>query len=231
MKALASLYISEALSESSGIEVLPLTPCEALDTPVNTHADMLTFVLENKIFTYGSYYSQNKQIFDAARSDGYEIIAVSRECSKKYPNDIMLNALVMGKTLYANLKHIAKEIINIATELGYTLINVKQGYSACSTLALDADNAITADKGMYRALCESGKKAVLISEKGIKLDGYNCGFIGGASCVIGKNVYFYGEIQNHPDYEKIHKKLVELSMNEISILAADVVDFGGARLF
>ena len=230
MKIFASHLVSNDLEIGSGVEVLPLLPYSKLDTFVATHADMLISVIDNKIFCYGEYYNNNKEIFDEASELGYDVIKVSKECSEKYPNDIGLNVLIMGKHIFASLKNTATEILEYAKEKGYILVNVNQGYSGCSTLALTENDAITADKGIYDAIISSGKNATLISDKGIKLEGYNCGFIGGASCVINNCVYFFGNIKNHPDYSKIHEKIQSLNMHEKSISCGDVCDFGGAKV-
>lgn len=229
-KAFVSYNIASDILDNCGIEPLVLLPYEALDAPVNSHADMLVFVIENKIFCYKSYYEQNKAIFEEAGKMNYEIIQISKLCKKDYPNDISLNALIMGKTIFANLKHTAVEILEYANKNNYKLVNVNQGYCACATLALDENNAITADKSIYKALLKEGKRVELISPNGIDLQGYNCGFIGGASFVADKNVYFFGDIKAHPDYEKIHKKIKACGMKEFSISQGDVFDFGGIKL-
>ena len=230
MKLFVSDSVSELIKGAIDISPLPLKPYDCLDAPVSSHADMLVFVLENRIFCYADYYLVNKDIFDIAENEGYKIVPVSKKCQKNYPYDISLNALVMGKVIFANLKYIAKEIINYAQEEGFSFVNVKQGYSACSTLVLDDNNAITADKGMYNAISLAGKNATLISKEGIILNGYDHGFIGGASFVIGDTVFFFGDIKTHPDYQMIHSKINELDMKEFCILRGDVFDFGGGKI-
>ena len=160
---------------------------------------------------------------------GYEIVKISSPTSAKYPSDIALNALKIGNLICGKLKYVAKEIIEYAKALGFQLIDVKQGYSACSTLVLDDDTVVTADKSIYNALAKAGKRVVLISQGDIKLDGYDYGFIGGASCVIDDTVYFFGDIKKHKDYEKIYSEIARLKMKEKSISCEDVFDFGGAR--
>ncbi len=231
MKLFASALVSNTLAKSCGCEVLSLPTYDKLDNPVSTHADMLVFSLGKRIFCYEDYYDNNKKIFDVAENDGYEIIKIPPIASSKYPNDIALNVLKIGNAVCANLKYTAKEILDYASELGYELIDVKQGYSACSTLVLDDNNAITADKSIFDALSKAGKQVALISEGGIKLEGYSYGFIGGASCVIGDNIYFFGDIKKHQNYDEIHTKIISCKKREIIISCGDVFDFGGARLF
>ena len=231
MKLFASCHIAKVLQNVCGVDVLPLSPYKKLDTPVNTHADMLVFVLDKRVFCYEDYYTINKDIFNVAEKDGYKIVKISPPPSAKYPNDISLNVLKMGNLICGNLKYVAKDIINYALERGYSLIDVKQGYSACSTLVLDENIAITADKSIFNALSRAGKSITLVDEGCIRLDGYNYGFIGGASCVVGDSVCFFGDIKNHKNYDKIHAKILESKKREISISCGDVFDFGGARGF
>lgn len=229
MKAFVSSQISSAVKRACGIDVLPLEPYDKLDLPVASHADMLVFAFEGAVFCYNDYYLNNKSIFDEAEKCGYKIIRVKSECDRKYPNDISLNVLKIGDALIGNLKHTAPEILRLAEEKCYKLINVKQGYSACATLVLNDKNAITADPSIYNALKLLGVDVLLINPNGIDLEGYNCGFIGGASFVFENTVYFFGDIKSHPSYNEIHDKIVAVGMTEKTILSRYVYDFGGIR--
>lgn len=229
-KAFVSCDVARVLEKHRLVQPLSLMPYSSLDTPVNSHADMLVFIMERKIFTYKDYYEQNKAVFDEAIKEGYELVLVSKICDREYPNDIALNALRVGKSLFANLKHTALEILEYAGECGYSLINVKQGYTACSTLVLNESTIITADKSIYEASLRNGIDALLIENGGITLEGYDYGFIGGASLVIDKNVYFLGEIKNHPSYEQIKDKIKSVGMEIFEIMSGNVCDFGGIRL-
>lgn len=230
MKIFVSNLIAAELSKEISIEVLPLKSYRFLDFPVNTHADMLVFVIDKTIFCYEDYYLENRKIFNVAENEGYEIVFVSKRCGKNYPDDVGLNIFRMGRVLFANLSYIANEIVEYANENGYALVNTNQGYAACSTLVLNDENAITADKSIYKAIKSQGKNVTLISPNGIQLDGYNCGFIGGASCVIDKTVYFFGNIKNHPSYDIICGIIIDLGMAFKIISSLDVYDFGGIRL-
>ena len=106
------------------------------------------------------------------------------------------------------------------------IIDVPQGYTKCNTLIVDEYSIITSDVGIYNSCyglpdltgseaapedcksCISGSSApqpeVLLIEKGhIKLQGFDYGFIGGASGRIGDTIIFNGDITQHPDYERI----------------------------
>ena len=77
---------------------------------------------------------------------------------------------------------------------------------------------ITSDEGLFKVYKSNGIDTILVTKNGINLPEYDCGFIGGASAVLGDFVCFFGAVSAHPDYEKIAdfvskhgKKIVELS--------------------
>ena len=229
MTAVLSKLVSEKFNKVTGIEVLPLEAFCNLDAPVSSHADMLLCVIEKNVFCYEKYCLENARIFDKISSLGYNVIKVKKPCAKEYPGDIALNVLIMGKTLFCNIKNTAVEIINFAKSNGYKIVNVKQGYSACSTLILDERHAISADPSIISAIKREGKKVLESSPEGISLDGYGCGFIGGASGVSGKKVYFFGDYKSHPSHAEIDAFLNKNGFEPIKILDTKLCDFGGIK--
>ncbi len=217
-------------AKKTKIEVLPLAAYNKLDVPVASHADMLLCVIDKNIFCYDEYYCENIELFKKIENS-YNIIRIKKQCAKKYPNDVSLNVLVIGNTIFTKTSSTAKEIIDYATTNGYKIVDVKQGYSACSTLVINNTTAITTDSGIHKALINEGYKALLVTSNCIELKGYNCGFIGGAGGVIGKTVYFFGDISLHPDYQKISSLLLEEKYEICSILSGGVYDFGGIKCF
>ncbi|MBQ8145229.1 MAG: hypothetical protein IJ039_00445 [Clostridia bacterium] len=229
MKALISSEIANEFELKTGIKVIPLPSYYKLDTPVSSHADMLFCILDNTIFCYEDYVKCN-HIFDILKDLDYNVCFVSAACKKEYPYDVSLNALVMGKTIFCNKKYVAKEILEYADAHGYMVQNVKQGYSACSTLVLDENDAITSDASVFNAMRKIGKNVLLIDNSNIELKGYNCGFIGGATGVCGNKIYIFGELNKLVDYKKIKSLISSLNFNVVQISLGGVFDFGGIKL-
>ena len=229
MKALVSRDIAKELLDAIGIEVIPLVPYGRLDVPVASHADMLFSVVDNKIFCYEEYVKENN-LLDALASSGKELVFVSCGCDSEYPKDVSLNVLWIGKALICKVKSTAKEILDYAKENGYVIVDVKQGYTACSTLVLNENCAITTDKTIFNALEKIGKEALLIPTDGITLKGYNCGFIGGATGVFDNTVVVFGQIDTLGNYSEILHFLERENLSTKCILAGGVYDFGGFKL-
>ena len=119
-----------------------------------------------------------------------------------YPGCAAYNALVLGKYFVHRLYTTAPCLIKAAKECGLELINVKQGYAKCACVIVDENSIITADRGIARAL--EGKADVLLIESGyVKLEGYEYGFLGGASGIINGTLLFCGDLRRHPDFERI----------------------------
>ena len=221
---IANHKIADILSKTINIEAIALPPYSKLDTPVNAHADMLVSVLEDKIFMYKDYYLKNREALN--KIDKNKLTLTEHNCSKEYPGDVALNALIIGKKMFCNIKHIAKELLDYATICNYKIIDVKQGYSCCSTLAIDENHAITSDKGMYNALKKENVETLLIDNENITLDGYNCGFIGGSGGIISNKVLFFGDIRTLDDYAKIKDFIGNLNKDILTIFPGGVSDFG-----
>ena len=228
MKALINESIAELFESKTGMPVIPLKPYNKLDLPVSAHADMLFCVLGDKIFCYEDYVLENN-LLDELTGSGKSVVFVEKECNPKYPGDVGLNVLIMGKSIFCNIKHTAKEILEYAKECNYEIYDVKQGYSSCSTLVLDANYAVTSDASIYKAIVQAGKKALVINNNNIKLDGYECGFIGGGSGILGKDVFVFGDITTLQNGENIYEFIHNLGFNILHVLSGEVYDFGGIK--
>lgn len=119
-----------------------------------------------------------------------------------YPKDIIYNAACVGNCFIHNLKYTDDVLLQEAKSKGYTLINVKQGYSKCNILPIGKNGLITSDEGIAKA-CKDHLDVLLIESGHILLPQMNYGFIGGCSGQIYDTVVFNGDLSAHPDFDKI----------------------------
>lgn len=229
MIILASELVSKELSLLLNMNVLPIRHFDDLDEPVSTHADMLLFVIDKTVFCYKRFYDTNKELFQQLENIGYSIICIEKRCRKKYPDDVALNVLAIGKKIFCKIDSVAEEIVNYANKHNFEIINVNQGYSACSTLALNERAAITSDVGIKKALEKEGIRVLLVDNENIKLPGYNYGFIGGATGVICNEVIFFGNVKSLKNYEEITSFIKSQNMQYKEISLEGVYDFGGFK--
>ncbi len=198
----------------------------ALPRPVAAHADMQMLLIDDTlIITSDLYISLSSEL-----PDNIIIAFAENKHTDKYPGDVNLNALYTGDCLFANTNSLDPSVKKICSDKGINIINVKQGYSKCSTLLLGDNGLVTADKGIADAARQNGFGVLLISPGGIELTGYNYGFIGGASFYdhFNRTVYFFGDIKKHTDYAKIFE-FCALNNIEVNICDSSILtDIGGA---
>ena len=211
-----------------GFRVLKLSRDSRLGDAVCSHPDTVLFKCEDHIITTAEYCDDAAYFFSDLREYCPEVkISFSAdERGKEYPRDCVMNALVIGNKIFAKSDTLSDKIKEFAIERGMKICHTRQGYPACTTLAL-GDFAITADRGMAKALESEGIEVTLIREGGITLVGCEYGFIGGASGVCGDKVYFIGDIASHPDGEIICDVLRRRGFEPISLSTEPLTDCGG----
>lgn len=138
-----------------------------------------------------------------ANPDASIFIGDSNELGFKYPHNVKFNAVCLGDYFIHNLKYTAPQLLEAARNRGKQLIHVKQGYTKCNTVVVDDNAIITSDVGIIKALASTGITILPIQLGFVKLDGFSYGFIGGASGRVGNQIIFNGNLEQHPDWQKI----------------------------
>lgn len=213
--------------ENFGYTVMRVPSFGALSAPVSFHPDMLFSVLEDgSLLTDRNYFINNGLFFEELQKAGIKIVTSEKLLSAEYPSDILFDAIKTDKLLVGNLKYTAPELFSD----GVRTVNIKQGYALCSTLLME-NAAISADAGICKALGENGYTVLKISPGGIALNGYGCGFIGGASAVLNdcKTAVFFGNLSAHTDGEKIISFCREQGYTVYFDARFPLTDFGGAK--
>ena len=213
-----------------GFYVVTLPAEGGLASPISSHADMLLCVIDHYFFCSKNYYSKNKNLFSKIEDFGYSPILCDIERKKEYPFDIQLNQAVIGNYIIGKKDACAKEILNFASNNGYTYISVKQGYAKCSSLILNEKAIICADDRISSSALKLGIDILKIenSSENIILNGYNYGFIGGASAVYNNTVFFFGDVSKHKNYEIISAFCEKHDFHINSLTDAPLTDIGGA---
>lgn len=205
---------------SFGAETIEVIPMHGMDAPISRHADCAAFAVDGLIFA-------QEENADLLRSYGYNAVSVEGIASP-YPCDVKLNAKLFGKKIICNEKFISDSVREYAYKNGYTIINNRQGYSACSILKINDKAAITDDISTYNALVKADIDVLHISKGSVKLDGYDYGFIGGCGGMLDEDtVFFSGNIENHIDFREIIDFLNINGVKKIVSPTGELRDFGG----
>lgn len=209
------------------VELLPDNP--NVDEKLSGHADLSLFY-DGAGEIWAAEYLKDSKLIRKLSNMGFGIHFCAKPQGSVYPSDVQLNLRIAGSSFFYNP---ASADSTLAEHLMHTLykkpIPVKQGYTACSTLFVAESAIITADRGILAAGLANGFDVLFIKEGFIQLPGYGHGFIGGCAFAAGKGkIAFTGNLDAHPDKEKILAFLAKYSLEAVFLTDLPVFDIGGA---
>jgi len=211
-----------------GCYVIELMPDARLSEPIASHPDMILFHHKRTVITSSEYCERYPYVFeDISRLvPGLRLIFTEDAISSSYPSDARFNALALGRRLFCRKESISAAILDYAKSAELSVVPTKQGYPACTTLALSENAAISADRGMLHALRSEGVTAYEIENGDISLPPYEYGFIGGAAGLTDGKLLFIGDPEHHPSYKTIKQAADEEGLKIISLYDGELLDLG-----
>lgn len=193
--------------------------------------DMLLTKIGDDYISYADYCEEASYIFSdlslMLKGSGARFTFTADEVAPDYPRDVGLNALRMGNKLFCRVASASDTLLATAKKYALEIVDVKQGYPACTVLKLNDGAAITADRGMAAILEKHGTRVTLIEQGEISLPPHEYGFIGGAGEVDGDKLYFFGNPKTHRDGDKIISAAEAEGLTVVPLSAAPLSDRGG----
>lgn len=169
------------------IEPIKTIKCDDLHEPVSGHPDMVihpvdykTFIVAPNVYDYYRNVLENKSI---------KVIKGGKTLSRNYPEDIAYNVARIGRYAVHNTKHTDQVLKYYLEEAGIEFIHVNQGYSKCSTAAVNENKALTSDLTLHEKFKSYNIDCMYINPEIVYLKGYNHGFIGGCAGLISEKIF------------------------------------------
>ena len=211
------------------INIIKSFDLDYLYKPVNTHPDLqIHFVDKTTAVAAPVAYGYYK----AALPRHIELIKGEKNPGETYPHDCAYNIARVGNNVIGNMRYADGVLTEIYSRRGFCFIDVKQGYTKCNLCIIDENAAVTEDEGLYKRLSANGINVLKLQYGGVALKGFDYGFIGGASGLIGKNkIAFAGDIRRHSQYEDIKNFLALNKVDIISLLETKLQDCGSLMFF
>lgn len=205
-----------------GLTLLLTEPCADLQPSVCLHPDLLCHLLGgNRAVLYPYSYGLSESL----TALGFTLIPADTPLRPQYPFDVGLNAARVGDLLFCHPEYTDKTVLSGTTYR--QVIPVKQGYTKCSVLIVDERHLITADRGIAAAAQAAGLEVLLCSPGGVRLDGYDYGFIGGATVKLAPDtVYFTGKLSSHRDAAAIRDFLRNCGVQILEGPGDGLIDIG-----
>ena len=218
----------EKLSEYD-IDILPVPDNPYVDIRLSGHADLSVLhtggeKLVLAPFLKGSEFSQKLAEYGASA------YYADLEQRAEYPYDSQMNICLIGNKLICSKFYEKSNLVNFLT-IGRKLnvLSSRQGYVKCSMCVVNENAFITADPSLYRIGSSCGMDVLRIRPGYIKLDGFDYGFIGGASFKLSANqIAFTGHLNEHPDITSILDFLGLHNVDPVFLTEAPAFDIGSA---
>lgn len=209
-----------------GYSIITLPSYSRLGKGVDTHADLMLFPIDDRVFMYKELIEALPEICEELKKSGYTVVPVELPPSSDYPKDIALNCLKIGNHIICKKKHIAPEIEEYAQARGYIVSNTNQGYARCTACPIGEGALITADPSISKTAKDCGFDILQITEGSISLRCHSHGFIGGTCGIDGNKIFFAGSLSAHPDGEEIKKFCHSHNVTPISLSPSPLTDVG-----
>lgn len=213
--------------EARNVKVLWLPDNPYLDERLSGHTDLSAVITNSSELTLSGNYC-NSEIFDNIEALGYHTVFTENP-GMRYPDDARLNFYYDGIRLLYNPKTADSGIISrIHTD---TKLTVKQGYTKCSVCAVASNAFISGDKIISEKLLNEGSDVLYIKEPFVRLNGFDYGFIGGATFKLSKDeLAFTGVINDTEIRKSIETFLDKHNIEPVYLTTEEVFDIGSAVL-
>jgi len=207
---------------SRGYNLLICPPSNLLYEAVCGHPDMLMHITGNNIIVHKD---MNREFINTITLHNYKIHKSNSTLQIKYPNNICLNALTLDNIFVHSVNFTDTNLLSLTKDK--KVINVKQGYTKCSTCIVNNNAIITSDVSIAKALSLEKIDVLLIPPGDILLPGLNYGFIGGATGLIEDRVLaFYGSLDYYLYGKEILKFLNKHKVTPMFLRNGKLIDRG-----
>lgn len=196
---------------------------------ISCHPDIYFFQLDEKTVVHAPGVPQD--VLETLEKHGIELIKGEEDPGSRYPGTARYNAARAGNLVFGNFEYTDPAIKKAAADKGLKCVNVKQGYTRCSLLAVNNGAIITADTGIARAARNEGLEVLLVTQGSVSLPGEKYGFIGGAGGSIQDTVILLGSIDAHPDSGRIKGFVAGNSARVLNAGNGPLYDAGGIMCF
>ena len=117
-------------------------------------------------------------------------------------------------------------------KIGKKIINVNQGYTKCNICPISNTAFITEDIGIHNAVQNiCGIESVLLPVGSVRLNGFDYGFIGGATGFVGNKVLFCGSLSENPYKEEILSAIDKCGTEYFELSNDSLYDYGSIISF
>ena len=218
----------EELLSLSRLNINPILipKCTEVYEAINGHPDIQLNILKNKSHDKVIVQENISENFkEVLKSNNINYSVSKKSLSNTYPDNIILNSLILENYFIHNLKYTDENLLK--SQISKVHINVSQGYTKCSILPVTDNALITSDKGIFESLKDYNFDILLLPPGDILLPSLNYGFIGGVGGMISTHqMAFFGDLDSYKWGDEIKKFLFKYDVSPISLRKGKLIDRG-----
>lgn len=162
-------------------------------------------------------------ILQAIKASSTKVWMGKTPLGQAYPDSARYNAFA-GKNCLVHHVGLTDEAITEQCQ-GLEQIKIRQGYARCN-LAEAGGLYLTSDRGIEKALQQSGRDVLYVDPSPIVLPGQAHGFFGGCTGVMGRQLFLAGSLGHFPEGKKLQKALGEREVEIIELYDGPLWDGG-----
>ena len=216
-----------------GYRILRLPRNPQLPVAVSAHPDLSVFFAPDAVYTTTEYATLAKDELNAVCvAIGRPLRTVTGECGSTYPQDVLLDALPLGGLLFCLPHATAPEL---TAHPAYRVVPVRQGYAKCAALPVGNQALASADPSLLHAAERNGLEILSLGAGGIRLPGYDSGFIGGTASFAPyggtDTVFFCGNLAGYSDGDRLKRFLIAHGLKFWDLPMFPMTDIGTVFLF
>lgn len=209
-----------------GIRVIKTLEHPLVYSAISYHPDIMLHHIEKEYIIYAP--QTHPVLLMRLASEGFKLIEGDSVLTPKYPGSIAYNVARVGNLAFHNLKYTDPILRRELEARNVELVHINQGYAKCSISIVNHNSIITSDAGIAKIAESKGLEVLLIdSEDGIRLQGVDKGFIGGASGLVDCDKWLIsGNIDTLKNAQRIYDFLVDRNIEPVSLYGGEVLDIG-----
>lgn len=166
-----------------------------------------------------------QEILSWLRQEEIDFVTGSGPVGSRYPATACYNAVITGSMVIHRGGITEAMILGLHKER--TFVDVNQGYTRCSLLALPGERFITSDLSIEKALSALQKDVLYVPPQGILLPGMEHGFFGGCCGILRNEIFVLGNLDLYPGGEQVKFFASSAGLTIISLYDGPLWDGGG----
>ncbi len=195
------------------------------DTSISGHPDIFIYQDKNHLIVATNAPTD---LFKFMDKNNITYLKGEKDVGHDLGSNVQYNCLSTSQFLFHKSEYTDSIVLNVNKHKEF--ISLPQAYTRCSLVHLCNDNYLTSDRGIEKALLKRKLSCFYFSPDEIDIHDHRHGFIGGSIGILGKRIFFNGNVDLHADGHRLREYISGLDFEIVNLSDKFLYD-GGCILF